>query len=49
MESEESEPIEEIENPFLEGMPDFVGYNYAAPKDYFWLTEIEYNGQNPQQ
>ncbi len=44
MESEESIPIEEIENCFLEGMPDFVGSNYASPIDHFWQTEIEYNG-----
>ena len=34
------------EDMFSQGMPEFVGYNYAVPLDYFWLTEIEYNGQN---
>jgi hypothetical protein len=43
------ESEEEIEDIFSEGMPDFVGSNYAIPKDYFWHTEIEYNGQNLQQ
>lgn len=48
MATEESEPIEEeVEDYFSDGMPDFVGYNFATPKDSFWQMEIEYNGKNP--
>lgn len=42
METEKIIPIEE--DYFNNGMPDFVGYNYATPIDHFWQTEIEYNG-----
>lgn len=46
MEEEIIIPLDETEVFFTEGMPDFVGYNYAAPIDHFWQTEIEYNGFN---
>lgn len=38
------EPIEE--NYFQQGLPDFVGKEYAKPTDHFWQTQIEYNGTN---
>lgn len=46
MEAEKIVPVEDLDSPFLEGMPDYVGLNYAAPIDHFWQTEIEYNGTN---
>lgn len=36
------EPIND--NYFEQGLPDFIGKNYAKPIDNFWKTEIEYNG-----
>jgi hypothetical protein len=42
MDPEDIIPLEDTS--FEEGMPDFVGSNYASPIDHFWQTEIEYNG-----
>ena len=37
-------PLEDT--AFEQGMPDYIGKNYAITKDNFWQTEIEYNGFN---
>lgn len=34
------------EDIFSQGMPDFIGEDYAKPADYFWQSEIDYNGRN---